>query len=404
MAAAPRSAVRPLEGYEAGRSRRRARRRRCGRRSTARWRRCATGHAGGVEVVAQRGARAVHLVGRDLLALTAAAEHDAPIGVAAHDGPAHRRAERRVVDRFLAVGAEIVDRVPPPGQHSHEVLLERISRVVAPDRDAHSMECTDRVPEVSGLPDVVAGGGYRATRGRRRRAPQGDAFAMLRRADDMCRRRPLQHAGGKRLANKSAMLASRSPTGWPRTLASHTPSSDRRDRKPSSTRRISSPSNGALPSRARGTLTALPEIVPGRPRHRDGATSPEPGESRSRERPASRSNTPTATPSSACCASAHHSGARCVDLLPRCCARRGWAADPLDDRRRRPHRTELRTTRPNLAHERERPHDVAHRTHAVIEVARSQLGGRRRRLFEAAPSSRGALFTGSWRAEPFSRM
>ena len=41
------------------------------------------GQARGVEVVAERGARAVHLVGRDLLALAAAAEHDADVGVAA---------------------------------------------------------------------------------------------------------------------------------------------------------------------------------------------------------------------------------------------------------------------------------------------------------------------------------
>ena len=99
---------------------------------------CCARHARGVEVVAERGPRAVHLVGRDLLALAAAAEHDAHVGVAAHDRPRDRRAERRVVDRLGAVGAEIVDRVAPLCQHADEVLLERVARVVAADRNAHS--------------------------------------------------------------------------------------------------------------------------------------------------------------------------------------------------------------------------------------------------------------------------
>ena len=46
---------------------------------------------GGVEVVAERGAHALHLVGRDLLALAAAAEHDAALGVARRP-PRGRRA------------------------------------------------------------------------------------------------------------------------------------------------------------------------------------------------------------------------------------------------------------------------------------------------------------------------
>ena len=84
-----------------------ARGRRSGRRSRARWRRCAAGHARRVEVVAERGADAVHLVRRDLLALAAAAEHDAALGLAADDRRADGRAVRRVVDRLGAVGPEI---------------------------------------------------------------------------------------------------------------------------------------------------------------------------------------------------------------------------------------------------------------------------------------------------------
>ena len=166
---------------------------------------CCAGHARGVEVVAERGAGAVHLVGRDLLALAAAAEHDADVGVAAHDGARDRGAVRRVVDRLGAVGAEIVDVVAPLLQHPDEVLLERIAGVVAADRDAHAGECTDRALRASGAsPGVVAGGGYRATRGRRSRAPP----ASRRR----CCAGPTRCAGaawrastrgGKRNANKA---------------------------------------------------------------------------------------------------------------------------------------------------------------------------------------------------------
>ncbi len=47
-------------------------------------------HAGGVQVVAQRGAHAVDLVGGDLLALPGAAEDDAAVGLAGDDGAARR--------------------------------------------------------------------------------------------------------------------------------------------------------------------------------------------------------------------------------------------------------------------------------------------------------------------------
>ncbi len=109
------------------------------------------GHARRIEVVAERGPHTVDLVGRDLLALAAAPEHDPHVGLAAHDRPGHRRAERRIVDRLGAVGAEIVDRVAPIGQHSHEVLLERIARVVTTDGNTHSGECNERGSRFPGL-------------------------------------------------------------------------------------------------------------------------------------------------------------------------------------------------------------------------------------------------------------
>src|SRR3954451_2368417 len=66
----------------------------------------------GVEVVAQRRTNPVDLVRGDLLALPAAAEHDAAIGAPVDHGAAYREADRRVVDRLLVRRAEVLDRVP----------------------------------------------------------------------------------------------------------------------------------------------------------------------------------------------------------------------------------------------------------------------------------------------------
>ena len=67
--------------------------------------------AGRIEVVAQRRADAVNLVGGDLLPLPAAADDDAAVGAARRDRAGDVGADRRVVDRRLAVGAAIVDDV-----------------------------------------------------------------------------------------------------------------------------------------------------------------------------------------------------------------------------------------------------------------------------------------------------
>ena len=89
------------------------------------------------------------------------------------DGPADRRADRRVVDRVLgAVGAEVVDVVAPLLQHADEVLLERIARVVAADRDAHAASVPTGCP-VRGFSGCLTRRGYRRdawiVRGRERR-------------------------------------------------------------------------------------------------------------------------------------------------------------------------------------------------------------------------------------------
>ena len=86
------------------------------------------GHAGRVEVVAQRGPHAADLVGRQLLALAAAAEDDADLGPPVAHGPADGGAERRVVDRFGRVGAEVVDVVTLVGEHARRSAPSARSR------------------------------------------------------------------------------------------------------------------------------------------------------------------------------------------------------------------------------------------------------------------------------------
>ena len=90
-----------------------------------------------VEIVAERGADARHLVGGDLLALAAAAEHDAAIGAAVGDRAADADADRRVVDRRLAVGAVIVDGVAEPLERLLQMFFQEKAGVIGADRDAH---------------------------------------------------------------------------------------------------------------------------------------------------------------------------------------------------------------------------------------------------------------------------
>jgi len=96
-----------------------------------------SGEARGIEVVAQSGADPGHLVRRHLLALTAAAEHDAAIGRAPGDGACHRQADRRIVDRDLAVRPVVVDEVAESRERLLEMLLQHEARMVGADGDAH---------------------------------------------------------------------------------------------------------------------------------------------------------------------------------------------------------------------------------------------------------------------------
>jgi len=103
------------------------------------------GQPGGELVVAQRGADPVHLVGGHRLALAAAAEDDADVGVAAHHRPGRRRAERRVVDWRLRVGAQVGDVVALLAEVADEEGLEAEAGVVGGQGDAHGAHPAWRV-------------------------------------------------------------------------------------------------------------------------------------------------------------------------------------------------------------------------------------------------------------------
>jgi 23S rRNA (cytosine1962-C5)-methyltransferase len=96
------------------------------------------GESRSVEIVAERGAHAADLVGRDLLALTAAAKHDAAVGFALGDRAADTDADRRIVHRGLTVRAVVVHGVPKTRQRLLEVFLEGETRMVRANRDSHS--------------------------------------------------------------------------------------------------------------------------------------------------------------------------------------------------------------------------------------------------------------------------
>ncbi len=98
---------------------------------------CSRDSRASVEIVAERRANPRDLVGGDLFALSAAAEHDAPLGPSLRHRSGHREADRRVVDRLFAVRAVIVDGVSEPPQRRLEVLFEQKAGVICADGNAH---------------------------------------------------------------------------------------------------------------------------------------------------------------------------------------------------------------------------------------------------------------------------
>src|SRR5205823_5945316 len=73
----------------------------------------------------------------DLLALPAAAEHDAPIGAPFGDGAADADADRRIVDRRLAVGAVILDAVSEPRERLFQMFFQCEPGVIGAHRNSH---------------------------------------------------------------------------------------------------------------------------------------------------------------------------------------------------------------------------------------------------------------------------
>ena len=95
-----------------------------------------TRQACGVEVVAQCRTHTMNLVGSDLFALPAAAEHDAQVGTTVANRPADLCANRGVVDGGGAVGSKICDDVTVAGENTDEVLLQFVAGVVGANRDS----------------------------------------------------------------------------------------------------------------------------------------------------------------------------------------------------------------------------------------------------------------------------
>ena len=124
----------------------------------------------GEQVVAERGANAGDLVGGNLFALAAAAEHDAAVGASFDDRASDRHADGRIVDRRLAVGAVILDGVPEPLQRLLEVLFEEKPGVIGADRHAHPLILPMR--SAAGVCPAQWPAGEFVPRGRVRVAPQ----------------------------------------------------------------------------------------------------------------------------------------------------------------------------------------------------------------------------------------
>ena len=78
-----------------------------------------------------------HLVGGDLLALTAAADDDPEFSLAPHDPPGHVGADGRVVDRLGRVRPDVADRVALALEVLDDRTLQDVAGVVGADNEPH---------------------------------------------------------------------------------------------------------------------------------------------------------------------------------------------------------------------------------------------------------------------------
>ncbi len=157
---------------------------------------CSPGELGGLLAPGQCGPDAVHLVGRDLLAVARPAEHDAEVAGLARDGLGAAQAGHRVVVLGVVVVRAVVDHVMPLlEQVLDEVDLQVVRRVVAADVHAHARilppPVSRRRPKARSVEDRALGAGAldlveAGVRGDQDHAvPQlGRGLALGRRRDD----------------------------------------------------------------------------------------------------------------------------------------------------------------------------------------------------------------------------
>src|SRR5579864_5163349 len=133
--------------------------------------------------MAKRRADAAHLVGGNLLALPAAAEHDAPVSAAGRHGLAHRQTKRRVVGGRPRVGPEVRHDTPARAKSLAEHALELETRMVRAKR--HAAAHPPRRSCASKATAANAGGGGRRAHGgmvAARRARPRDVISVLTRS------------------------------------------------------------------------------------------------------------------------------------------------------------------------------------------------------------------------------
>ena len=92
---------------------------------------------GGVEVVAEGRPHAGYLVGGDLLALPAAAEHDPAVCLSAGDGAADAEADGRVVHGCFAGRPVIVHDVSKLDECLLEMLFQDEAGMIGANRNSH---------------------------------------------------------------------------------------------------------------------------------------------------------------------------------------------------------------------------------------------------------------------------
>src|SRR5439155_5340037 len=174
--------------------------------------------AGGVEIVAERGADTGNFVRRHLLALPGAAKHNAAIGASVGYRARDVDADRRIVDRVFAGRAVIVDRVAEPLQRLLQMFFEDKAGVIGADRDAHraqlyyTLAISAFSSELSAFSDVLNDSQRRHLRARRRASSQRSSVDLPRRRGRRARR------GGRSGARPRSAWAHARPGALQRSL------------------------------------------------------------------------------------------------------------------------------------------------------------------------------------------